>query len=675
MSDILLAEYTLKRALREHTTDLVPTSSPHILCTPLPKHWRSNKSLPTQFRVVSLLPIPDGTRVTVAAGNEERPCAELKNPVTVMHSSEARFSDLRFLGRSGRGKSFNITITLETTPPLVAIYARAIKVTVDGPRVPRNKYSTLRTVKLHKDSRRLATRHLNTYEQHRSGRMVGTRPGTFQQDLNRQTARRNFLGSKDTFRSFGDTITSRINFSSCAFDTNIPAGFISNHHLCSPTTSEPGALSSFTNSSSCCFRSSEKSPSSSETSVPSLGSVSAGGGGSSGVGEPRVPFSPSESAYLLSSINEAYARLLARQIGTSQSGSNKTEGILERQRRFCPQSNNSLQQFHSLFQNSSSVLPKAGPNPNTRPMYSNLSKDKFEDSKLISCSSANFPKTATHHIKPLFSHGVSSRGEIDEKLCGIRENHLSPRKCEPNKSDKSFWSSSTAKLPAPPNIMAHVPSLAFPPISPGFMAAAVASASSIAPYPPLAVSDSQQTDLTNHLQRPDPMSNRSDFYTTLGALIASLMQHQPSKYQSPRIDSLGKASADISKNIISNLTLSNTDNVPTSGVVSLAPSSHSWKDRISKPDPSAFSPVNLVTKGSKQQTEQETQNQNSNVLSIEKLLEITNRQEEARLSEQKAWIKSNSPVGANPFLLPFTQPYIQGNNPFFSHFPGQPFQT
>ncbi|KAF6770756.1 hypothetical protein AHF37_11053 [Paragonimus kellicotti] len=105
MSDILLAEYTLKRALREHTNELIATSCPHVFCTPLPKHWRSNKSLPNQFRVVSLVHIPDGVRVSVTAGNEERPCAELKNPVTVMHANEARFSDLRFLGRSGRGES------------------------------------------------------------------------------------------------------------------------------------------------------------------------------------------------------------------------------------------------------------------------------------------------------------------------------------------------------------------------------------------------------------------------------------------------------------------------------------------------------------------------------------------------------------------------------------------
>ena len=37
------------------------------------------------------------------------------------------------------GKSFTLTITLGTNPPQVTTYAKAIKVTVDGPREPRSK--------------------------------------------------------------------------------------------------------------------------------------------------------------------------------------------------------------------------------------------------------------------------------------------------------------------------------------------------------------------------------------------------------------------------------------------------------------------------------------------------------------------------------------------------------
>ncbi|KAM8718601.1 hypothetical protein ACLKA7_001330 [Drosophila subpalustris] len=38
-------------------------------------------------------------------------------------------------------KSFTLTITVATSPPQVATYAKAIKVTVDGPREPRSKTS------------------------------------------------------------------------------------------------------------------------------------------------------------------------------------------------------------------------------------------------------------------------------------------------------------------------------------------------------------------------------------------------------------------------------------------------------------------------------------------------------------------------------------------------------
>ncbi|GLG94566.1 Protein lozenge, partial [Gryllus bimaculatus] len=38
-----------------------------------------------------------------------------------------------------QGKSFTLTITVNTSPPQVATYSKAIKVTVDGPREPRSK--------------------------------------------------------------------------------------------------------------------------------------------------------------------------------------------------------------------------------------------------------------------------------------------------------------------------------------------------------------------------------------------------------------------------------------------------------------------------------------------------------------------------------------------------------
>lgn len=164
--------------------DLVRTGSPAILCSALPSHWRSNKSLPVAFKVVALDDVSDGTLVTIRAGNDENCCGELRNCTAVMKNQVAKFNDLRFVGRSGRGqwiiiiiivihfhlfhfyppslpndplptegeiiarlfclitgKSFSLTIQISTVPFQVATYTKAIKVTVDGPREPRSKSS------------------------------------------------------------------------------------------------------------------------------------------------------------------------------------------------------------------------------------------------------------------------------------------------------------------------------------------------------------------------------------------------------------------------------------------------------------------------------------------------------------------------------------------------------
>nr|XP_012606284.1 runt-related transcription factor 3 isoform X1 [Microcebus murinus] len=124
--------------LADHAGELVRTDSPNFLCSVLPSHWRCNKTLPVAFKVVALGDVPDGTVVTVMAGNDENYSAELRNASAVMKNQVARFNDLRFVGRSGRGKSFTLTITVFTNPTQVATYHRAIKVTVDGPREPRH---------------------------------------------------------------------------------------------------------------------------------------------------------------------------------------------------------------------------------------------------------------------------------------------------------------------------------------------------------------------------------------------------------------------------------------------------------------------------------------------------------------------------------------------------------
>lgn len=130
-------EKLLNQLLNEYSGEFVKTGSPNLVCSALPTHWRSNKTLPATFKVVALSEVPDGTVVTIRAGNDENYCGDIRNPSAIMKGQVAKFNDLRFVGRSGRGKSFSLTITVSTNPPIVTTYNKAIKVTVDGPREPR----------------------------------------------------------------------------------------------------------------------------------------------------------------------------------------------------------------------------------------------------------------------------------------------------------------------------------------------------------------------------------------------------------------------------------------------------------------------------------------------------------------------------------------------------------
>ena len=108
----------------DHQGELIQTGSPYFLCTALPTHWRSNKSLPMAFRVVALGEIADGTVVAIRAGNDENYCCELRNHTAVMKNQVAKFSDLRFVGRSGRGQSFHsfINSSLSSSPVLIFFF-------------------------------------------------------------------------------------------------------------------------------------------------------------------------------------------------------------------------------------------------------------------------------------------------------------------------------------------------------------------------------------------------------------------------------------------------------------------------------------------------------------------------------------------------------------------------
>ena len=96
--------FQVNEILAEHPGELIKTASPGFLCSALPTHWRSNKTLPVAFKVIALGDVQDGTLVTLRAGNDENYCAELRNCTAVMKNQVAKFNDLRFVGRSGRGK-------------------------------------------------------------------------------------------------------------------------------------------------------------------------------------------------------------------------------------------------------------------------------------------------------------------------------------------------------------------------------------------------------------------------------------------------------------------------------------------------------------------------------------------------------------------------------------------
>jgi len=103
MSDILAGERALSAYVSDRAHEFVRTGSPNVVCSALPLHWRCNKAIPATFLVVALGEVADGTMVTLTASNDENLCGEMRNATAVMYDSVAKFNDLRFIGRSGRG--------------------------------------------------------------------------------------------------------------------------------------------------------------------------------------------------------------------------------------------------------------------------------------------------------------------------------------------------------------------------------------------------------------------------------------------------------------------------------------------------------------------------------------------------------------------------------------------
>ena len=119
--------------------DIYQTEDVNVRCTKLPEFIRAKMYLGGSFRVYFAQGyVAEGTRVSIQAGNSENPNGELKNNQSFVQNCVADFKDLRFLGKSGRGKKFNVYIVVKSEPENVIVYPDAIKVTVDGPRPPRN---------------------------------------------------------------------------------------------------------------------------------------------------------------------------------------------------------------------------------------------------------------------------------------------------------------------------------------------------------------------------------------------------------------------------------------------------------------------------------------------------------------------------------------------------------
>ena len=81
----------------------IPLLPPCVSITLLP---------PDPLQVVALCDMDDGTLVTLNAGNDDNYGSELRNASALMRDGVAKFNDLRFVGRSGRGGTFIVIISI-----------------------------------------------------------------------------------------------------------------------------------------------------------------------------------------------------------------------------------------------------------------------------------------------------------------------------------------------------------------------------------------------------------------------------------------------------------------------------------------------------------------------------------------------------------------------------------
>ena len=81
------------------------TDNQYVKCTNLPDFIRAKKRLPHAFCVYfdRSLKLEDGVEVRLEARSLKNSNGELRNNVSCVIENKARFEDLRFLGKSGRG--------------------------------------------------------------------------------------------------------------------------------------------------------------------------------------------------------------------------------------------------------------------------------------------------------------------------------------------------------------------------------------------------------------------------------------------------------------------------------------------------------------------------------------------------------------------------------------------
>jgi hypothetical protein len=85
--------------------DIYQTENDSVKCTKLPEFIRAKMYLGGSFCVYfSHNYVCDGTQVIIKAGNSINSNAELRNNESFVKDGIAEFKDLRFLGKSGRGK-------------------------------------------------------------------------------------------------------------------------------------------------------------------------------------------------------------------------------------------------------------------------------------------------------------------------------------------------------------------------------------------------------------------------------------------------------------------------------------------------------------------------------------------------------------------------------------------